>query len=66
MGQECIMQNLKFKTTVTYFQKGQIQEIVKEVSTSSSALAWKASLDMLPVSMLTQSKIKVQPVKAAR
>ena len=60
------MQKLSFKVTVSYFERGALKTIEKEITASSSMLAWKAGVNLLPVDSLTQSQSKVQPKKGGR
>lgn len=57
------MQTLKFKLEVSYFVKGTIKKTQKDITASSSTLAWRMGLGMIPVESVNQVQIKVSPLK---
>lgn len=56
------MRVLKFRVIVSFFKKGNLEKIEKIVTTSSSTMAWKAGLALVPVNSINQAQIKIDPM----
>lgn len=57
------MNTQKFKIEISYHHKGELIRTVKEVSASSSVMAWRFGLTLIPVAGLSQVQVKVNPIK---